>query len=208
LGPERRSRVLSSKEKEITAYHEAGHALVAASIKNADPVHKVSIISRGRTGGYTLKLPVEETHLRTKSQFMADLAVLLGGYVSEQITFRDISTGASNDLQNASDLARKLATKFGMSDKLGPITYGKTEELVFLGREISAEKNYSEKVAAEIDKEVKNFINKALNIAKRIINSRKKVLQAIAKKLIEKETLERDEFDALIKSFKLKPISV
>jgi len=208
LGPERRSRVLSAKEKEITAYHEAGHALVAASIKNADPVHKVSIISRGRAGGYTLKLPIEETHLRTKSQFMTDLAVLLGGYISEKTTFNDISTGGSNDLQKASDLARKLVTKFGMSDKLGPITYGKIEEMVFLGREIATEKNYSEKIAGEIDREVKNFIDKAFNLAKKIIVSRKKILQAIAKRLIEKETIERDEFDALIKSFKLKPITI
>jgi cell division protease FtsH len=208
LGPERRSRVLSVKEKEITAYHEAGHALVTTSIKNADPVHKVSIIARGRAGGYTLKLPIEETYLRTKSQFMADLAVLLGGYISEQVTFGDISTGAANDLQIASDLARKLVTKFGMSEKIGPITYGKTEELVFLGREIATEKNYSEKIAGEIDKEVRNIIEKARDLAKKIIVSRNRVLKAIAKKLIEKETLEREEFDTLIKSFKLRPISV
>lgn len=208
LGPERRSRVFSSKEKEITAYHEAGHALVAASIKNADPVHKVSIISRGRAGGYTLKLPIEESHIRTRSQFMADLAILLGGYVSEKTTFNDISTGASNDLQTASDLARKLVTKFGMSEKLGPITYGKNEELVFLGREIATEKNYSEKIAGEIDNEVKNIIEKARALTQKIITSRTRVLKVIAKKLIEKETLERDEFESLIKSFKLRPIAV
>jgi len=208
LGPERRSRVLSAKEKETTAYHEAGHSLVAASLKNADPVHKVSIVARGRAGGYTLKLPIEETYLRTKSQFMTDLAVLLGGYASEQTTFNDISTGASNDLQAASDLARKLVTKFGMSEKLGPVTYGKVEELIFLGREIATEKNYSEKTAGEIDKEVKNFIDKALETAKKIIVSRKKVLKAIAQKLIEKETLEREEFENLIKSFKLKPMTI
>jgi cell division protease FtsH len=208
LGPERRSRVLSAKEKEITAYHEAGHALVAASLKNADPVHKVSIVARGRAGGYTLKLPIEETYLRTKAQFMADLAVMLGGYISEKITFGDISTGASSDLQNASELTRKLVTKYGMSEKLGPITYGKTEELVFLGREISTEKNYSEKIAAEIDNEVKAFIDKAFDAAKKIIGAKKHVLKSIAQKLIEKETLERDEFENLIKSFKIKPISV
>ncbi len=171
LGPERRSRVSSQKEKEITAYHEAGHSLVAASLKNTDPVHKVSIVARGRTGGYTLKLPVEDSYLRTKSQFMADLAVLLGGYVSEQKTFNDVSTGASNDLQIASDLARKLVTKFGMSEKLGPVTYGKVEELIFLGREIATEKNYSEKTAGEIDGEVKIFINKALATAKKRLNT-------------------------------------
>jgi len=207
LGPERRSRVLSIKEREITAYHEAGHALVATSIKNSDPVHKVSIISRGRAGGYTLKLPIEDTYLRTKSQFMTELAILLGGYVSEQKTFNDVSTGGSNDLQAASELARKLVTKFGMSEKLGPITYGKTEELVFLGREIATEKNYSEKIAGEIDNEVKIFIGNALSTAQKIIVARKKVLQAIAKKLIEKETLEREEFETLIKSFKIKPMS-
>ncbi|MEK7162940.1 MAG: ATP-dependent zinc metalloprotease FtsH [Patescibacteria group bacterium] len=208
LGPERRSRVISQKEKEITAYHEAGHALITASLKNADSVHKVSIISRGRAGGYTLKLPIEETYLRTKSQFMADLAVLLGGYVSEQATFGDISTGASSDLQSSSELARKLVTRFGMSEKLGPITYGKTDELSFLGREISSGKNYSEKIAAEIDKEVKLFIDKALETAKKIIASKKHILKAIAQKLMEKETIEREEFENLIKSFKLKPISI
>ncbi len=208
LGPERRSRVLSTKEKEITAYHEAGHSLVATSLANADPVQKVSIVARGRAGGYTLKLPIEETYLRTKSQFMTDLAVMLGGYVSEQITFGDISTGASNDLQMVSELARKLVTKFGMSEKLGPITYGKTQDLIFLGREIATEKDYSEKVAAEIDKEVKGFIEKARKTAEKIIKSRRNALKAIAKQLIEKETLEKEEFEALIKSFRLKPMRV
>jgi cell division protease FtsH len=208
LGPERRSRVLSAKEKEITAYHEAGHSLIAASLENADPVQKVSIVARGRAGGYTLKLPTEETYLRTKSQFMTDLAVMLGGYISERQTFGDISTGASNDLQMASELARKLVTKFGMSEKLGPMTFGKTQELIFLGREISTEKDYSEKVAAEIDKEVKGFIEKARKTAEKIIKSRRYVLKAIAKQLIEKETLEKEEFESLIKTFRLKPMRV
>jgi cell division protease FtsH len=208
LGPERRSRVLSEKEKEITAYHEAGHALVAASLKNTDPVHKVSIVARGRAGGYTLKLPTEDIHLRTKSQFLAELAILLGGYISEQITFDDISTGASNDLQMASDLTRKLVTKYGMSEKLGPVTYGKTEELVFLGREIATEKNYSEEMATEIDKEVRAFIERALKAARKIVVSRAKALKAIALELIKKETLEQEEFRNLIKPFKLKPLTV
>ena len=208
LGPERRSRILSKKEKDITAYHEAGHALVTASLKDSDPVHKVSIIARGRAGGYTLKLPTEEIRLKTKKQFMNDLATLMGGYVSEKITFGDISTGASNDLQTASELARNLVTRFGMSEKLGPITYGKSHELVFLGREISSERDYSEKVAAEIDKEVKAFIDKAYEAAKKIVVSRGKALKAIAEKLIEKETLEQEEFANLIKSFKLKPVMI
>ncbi len=139
---------------------------------------------------------------------MTDLAVLLGGYVSEKLTFGDISTGASNDLQNVSELARKLVTKFGMSEKLGPLTYGKTEELIFLGREIATEKNYSEKVAGKIDEEVRNFVDRALETARKIISSRKNILKGIAQKLIEKETLERDEFENLIKGFKLKPIAI
>lgn len=207
LGPERRSKVISQKEKEITAYHEAGHALVAASLKNADPVHKISIVARGMTGGYTLKLPIEEMFLKTKSQFLADLAMMLGGYAAEELTFGDMSTGASNDLQKASELARKLVTRYGMSEKLGPITFGKTQEMIFLGREIATEKNYSEKVAAEIDKEVKNFIDRAYETAKKILTSRKDALKKIAQTLLEKEILEKEEFDILVKGLKIKQIT-
>ncbi len=208
LGPERRSRVLNQKEKEITAYHEAGHALIAASLKNTDPVHKVSVVARGHAGGYTLKLPSEDVHLKTKTQFLSDLAVMLGGFSAEEIMFKDVSTGASNDLQTASELARRLVTKFGMSEKLGPITFGKTQELIFLGREIATEKNYSEKVATQIDEEVKKFIERAYTAAKKIITSRKNVLEAIAKKLMTEETIEREEFDKLIKGFRLKPLTI
>ena len=208
LGPERRSRVLSQKEKEITAYHEAGHALIAASLKNTDPVHKVSVVARGHAGGYTLKLPIEDVHLKTKTQFISDLAVMMGGFSAEEIMFKDVSTGASNDLQMASELARRLVTKFGMSEKLGPITFGKTQELIFLGREIATEKNYSEKVATQIDEEVKKFIEHAYTAAKKIITSRKNVLEAIAKKLMAEETIEREEFDKLIKGFRLKPLTI
>ena len=143
LGPERRSHIFSKKEKEITAYHEAGHALVAVSMPNTDPVHKVSIVSRGRAGGYTLKLPSEDKHLRSKSEFESELAVLLGGYTAEKLTFNELTTGASNDLKVASELARKMVAQYGMSDKLGPITFGEKEELVFLGKELGTEKNYS-----------------------------------------------------------------
>lgn len=208
LGPERKGRAISDKERKITAYHEAGHALVAASLKDSDPVHKVSIVSRGFAGGYTLKLPLEEARLRTRSQFFSDLAMMMGGYAAEQEMFGEMSTGASNDLKQASELARKLVTQYGMSDKLGPMTFGKTQELVFLGREISTEKNYSETVATQIDEEVKSFINRAYEVAKKVISSRKKVLQAIAGVLLEKEVLEQDEFAALIKTFKLKPLAV
>ena len=164
MGPERRSRVISAHEKEITAYHEGGHALVAASLKDADPVQKVSIIARGFAGGYTMKLPNEDVHLKTRAQFMADLAMMMGGYASEKLTFGDISTGASNDLKEASDLARKLVTRYGMSE-LGPITFGKTEDMIFLGREITTDKNYSEKVAGEIDEQVKKFLTHAYEVA-------------------------------------------
>lgn len=208
LGPERRARVISEKERQITAYHEAGHALVAASLKDADPVHKVSIVARGRAGGYTLKLPLEEVRLRSRAQFMADLATAMGGYASEKEVFGDISTGASNDLREASELARKLVTQYGMSDKLGPMTFGKTQELIFLGREISSEKNYSEEVAAVIDQEVNHFIQRAFATAKKIITSHRKALDAIAKALLEKETLEQEEFYDIIKPFKIKPMTV
>ncbi len=207
LGPERHGRVISEKEKKITAYHEAGHALVTASLKDADPVHKVSVVSRGQAGGYTLKLPNEEVHLKTKSQFMNDLAIMLGGFTSEQIIFNDISTGASNDLKQASALARSLVTKFGMSE-LGPITFGKNEEMIFLGKEISVEKDYSEAVAEKIDKEVQRFINLAHITARKIIETRRKVLDAIAETLIKKETLEQEEFYDLLKPFDLKPIVI
>lgn len=207
LGPERKSRVISQKEKEITAYHEGGHALVAASIKDADPVQKVSIVSRGFAGGYTMKLPLEDQHLKTKNQFLADLAMMLGGYTAEKLTFGDVSTGASNDLKEATNLARQLVMKYGMSD-LGPITFGKTEEMVFLGREISTEKNYSEKVAAEIDDQVKIFIMRAYEMAQKILKAEKTALIKIADSLKEKETLEHDEFYEILKPFKIKPVSM
>jgi cell division protease FtsH len=208
LGPERKSRIISPKEKEITAYHEAGHALVAAGLKDADPVQKVSIISRGMAGGYTLKLPLEDRHLKTKSQFLADLAVAMGGYVSEQIVFKEVSTGASNDLRQATEISKKLITQYGMSEHLGPRTFGKTQELIFLGREISTEKDYSEKIASVIDEEVNGLIGKAHNFAKKIISTKERVLDAIAKALMEKETLEQEEFYKIVKSYNLKPVAI
>ena len=207
LGPERKSRAISQKEKEITAYHEAGHALVAASLKDSDPVHKVSIISRGFAGGYTMKLPVEERRLKTRKQFLADLAMMFGGYAAEKIMFKDISTGASSDLREATDLAKSLVTKYGMSD-LGPITFGKTEELIFLGREIATEKDYSEETAKKIDEEIKKIIDWAYNTAISILQKNKKVLTQIASVLMEKETLEQEEFYEILKPFKLKPIDI
>jgi len=208
LGPERRNRVITENEKKITAYHEGGHALVAASLKGSDPVQKISIISRGMAGGYTMKLPLEEEHLRTKTQFLNDMAMMMGGYASEKMIFGDISTGASNDLEHASELARHMVTRYGMSAKLGPMTFGKTEGLIFLGREMTTEKNYSEKMAEKIDEEARAFIDRAHAIAQRVLLSNKKALQKIAETLIEKETLEGDEFYNLLKPFKIKPITV
>jgi len=207
LGPERKSRAISQKEKEITAYHEAGHALVAASLKDSDPVHKVSIISRGFAGGYTMKLPQEERRLKTRKQFLADLAMMFGGYAAEKIMFKDVSTGASSDLREATNLAKSLVTKYGMSD-LGPITFGKTEELIFLGREIATEKDYSEETAKKIDEEIKKIIDWAYNTAISILQKNKKVLNKIASVLMEKETLEQEEFYEILKPFKLKPIDI
>ncbi len=208
LGPERRSKIVSDKEKRVTAFHEAGHALVSVGVKNSDPVHKVSIVSRGRAGGYTLKLPTEDQRLKTKEQFLADLAVLLAGFVAEKQVFGDVSTGASSDLKTASEISRKLVTRFGMSDKLGPIVFGDTEELIFLGREISAEKNYSEKVAALIDDEVKEFVLRAKKAAEKILKTNTKALTKIAEALLKEETIEQEAFYRLVKPFNLKPISV
>jgi cell division protease FtsH len=199
LGPERKSHILSEKEKEIAAFHEAGHALVASSLPNAEPIRKISIVARGRAAGYTLKLPTREKHLKTKSEFIDELSALLGGYVAEKLVFGDLTTGAANDLEKASALARKLVKEYGMSEKLGPISFGEKEELVFLGKEIGEQRNYSEAVAAEIDKEVAKFIKGAENIAVKILKQKRKMLNRVAKALTEKETIEREEFEKLIR---------
>ncbi len=201
LGPERKSHILTAKEREITAFHEAGHAVVAAALPNADPVHKISIVARGRAAGYTLKLPVEDRHLYTRAQFLDELAAMLGGYATEKIVFDEITTGASSDLREASDLARRLVTQYGMSEKLGPMTFGKAEELVFLGREISTERNYSEKVAAEIDSEIRQIIKKAYETARRVVTAKKRLLTNVAKRLMEVETIEKAEFEEILKKF-------
>ena len=198
LGPERRSHVLSVKEKEVTAYHEAGHAIVASTLVHSDPVHKVSIISRGRAGGYTLKLPSQDKYLKTKSEFEADLAVLLSGFSAEQIVFNELTTGAANDLKVATDLARKMVTQFGMSEKLGPLSYGETHESIFLGRELMHDRNYSEHIAQAIDAEVRALVEHAVNTAKEVITASMDAFKKVAAHLIEKETIEQAEFYALI----------
>ncbi|MBI3627544.1 MAG: ATP-dependent metallopeptidase FtsH/Yme1/Tma family protein [Candidatus Sungbacteria bacterium] len=198
LGPERKSHLLSEKEKEISAYHEAGHALVAASLPNADPVHKVSIVARGRAAGYTLKLPSEDRHLFSRPHFLDELAVDLGGYAAELLVFKELTTGPHSDLQKATDLARALVTKYGMSEKLGPLSFTDAPELTFLGKDISSPKNYSEATAELIDSEVKNLLGKALKRAKDIIVKRRSILDKIARRLIETETIEQDEFNTLV----------
>lgn len=198
LGPERKSHILSNREKEIVAYHEAGHALVASFLKEAEEVRKVSIVARGLAAGYTLKMPTEERKIKTKPQFLAELSTLLGGYTAEKIKFREISTGGGDDLKKASELARKLVKEYGMSS-LGPITFGEKEELIFLGREVSEQRNYSEKIAIQIDEEVEKFIKNAQNQAEKILLQKKKLLNKVAQTLIQKETIEKEEFENLIK---------
>jgi len=200
LGPERKSHILSTDEKKIAAYHEAGHALVAASLPNTDPVRKVSIIARGQAAGYTLKLPEFDKHLHSKTEFIEELSVLLAGYYAEKLVFNEITTGAGNDLEKTTDLARRLVMRYGMSEKLGPRTFGETEDLIFLGKEITTEKNYSEKVAQEIDKEVHDFIDNAAKAAQKILTEKRSLLEKIANRLIEKETIEKEEFEELMKS--------
>jgi cell division protease FtsH len=197
LGPERRSRAINEKEQKIIAYHESGHALVGASLENADPVHKVSIISRGHAGGYTLAVPTEDKTLHTDRYFYDELAVLLGGYASEKLIFGDITTGPSNDLERATQMARNMVTRYGMS-RLGARTFGKKEELVFLGREMHEERNYSEETARSIDSEVSRLVDEAFAQATKILTEKRAILDRIATTLLEKETLEKDEFESLV----------
>lgn len=197
LGPERKSHVLSPKEKEITAYHEAGHAIVASVLPNADPVHKISIISRGRAAGYTLRLPFEERKLQSRKEFLDDIAMSLGGYVAENMIFGDITTGASNDLQVSTALARDMVTRYGMSDKIGPIALESAQGRVLFGLGV-ADKDYSESVAALIDSEVSKIMTEARERAIKALNEHKKAFEAVSKRLIETETIEREEYEALL----------
>jgi cell division protease FtsH len=200
MGPERKSKTFLEKEKRITAYHEAGHALVGHILPNTDPIHKISIISRGRAAGYTLNLPQEDKTFHTRSEFIDELAMLLGGYAAEKVIFNDLTTGASNDLKRASDLARKLVMKFGMSDKMGPVVFGEESETVFLGKEIHEQRNYSEKVAAEIDTEIERFVSDAFERATRIIRDNTDKLERVTRRLIEVEVIEKEEFEALMQA--------
>lgn len=204
LGPERKTHLLNPKEKEVTAYHEAGHAVMASVLPYADPVHKVSIISRGRAAGYTLKLPIEDKKMQSKKEFLDDIAVSLGGYVAEEMLFKDLTTGPSNDLQVATALARDMVTRYGMSDTLGPVALESDGGQTIFGRGAS-EKEYSEKVSAEIDKEVKKIMDNAYNLAHETLAAHRPLMDAIAKRLIDKETIEREDFELILVAHGIQP---
>ena len=197
-GPERKSRLITGDEKQILAYHEAGHALVQHKLPNCDPVHKVSIVARGLNLGYTLALPERDRYLYTQDKFEDEIAGMLAGRAAEELVFTDKWTGASDDLEKATNLARKMVTTYGMSEKLGPLTFGDRDELVFLGREIAEQRNYSDEIAEEIDVEVRRIIDEAYQRARAILITYRQKLDALAQRLIEIETLERKEFEALI----------
>ena len=197
-GPERKSRLISEEEKEIIAYHEAGHAVVQTTLPKCDPVRKITIVSRGMALGYTMALPDDDHLLQSRNRFRDQMAGMLGGRVAEQIMFGDITTGASNDLERVTELARKMVKRYGMSKKLGAMTFGQKEELVFLGREISEQRDYSEAVARDIDEEVRELINEAYERAEKVLTAQRDKLVAVATRLMEIETLDSDEFEAIM----------
>jgi len=194
MGPERKSRLITPKEKAIVAYHEAGHAIVGHLLENCDPIHKVTIIARGLAGGYTLSLPDEDRHYISRAKFLDDLAFALGGRVAEEIVFGDVTTGASSDLQRVTEIARDMVTRYGMSEKMGPMVYGQRHEMVFLGRDLGEQRDYSDAVALEIDKEVQQLVNTAYARARDVLTRNRAILEAIARRLIEVETIEEAEF--------------
>jgi len=197
-GPERKSRLISSEEKQIIAHHEAGHALVMSSLPKADPVHKISIIARGMTLGYTMNLPEDDRYLQSKSRLEEQVTGMLGGRAAEELVFGDVTTGASNDLERATKLVRVMITQYGMSDKLGPRTFGQKEELIFLGREITEQRDYSENMAQQIDQEMKDVIGRCYSRALEILREKRDRLQALASRLIESETLEGPDLQAML----------
>ncbi|MCG2708941.1 MAG: ATP-dependent zinc metalloprotease FtsH [Thermodesulfovibrionales bacterium] len=204
MGVERKSMIISDAEKKNTAYHEAGHTLVAKLTPGTDPIHKVSIIPRGRTLGVTQQLPIDDRYTYSKDYLLKALAVLLGGRAAEEIALKHMTTGAGNDLERATELARRMVTEWGMSEKLGPLTFGKKDEQIFLGREIARHKDYSEKTATDIDEEVKRLVMEAYERAKAVVSENFDFLDALAKALLEKETLDAVEIEALVKEFESK----
>ncbi len=199
-GPERKSRLISEDEKRIVAYHEAGHAVVMHSLVESDPVQKVSIIARGMAGGYTMALPEEDRTLMPRKKLLADLTGLLGGRAAEELVFDDITSGASNDIERVTQLSRMMVTRLGMSETLGPMVYGQKEELIFLGREISEQRDYSEAIAEQIDREVRKLVNEAYERSRAILREHRDALDRIATRLLEVETISRDEFEQLFPS--------
>jgi cell division protease FtsH len=202
MGAERRSMIISDKEKEITAYHEAGHAIVARLLPGTDPIHKVTIIPRGRALGLTMQLPVDEKHTHAKSFLLNTIAILFGGRVAEKLVFDEITTGAGNDIERASELARKMVCEWGMSDDLGPLAYGKKEEQIFLGREISQHRDYSEETARKIDNAVKEIVINANDMVTRLLQDNIDILKAVAEELLEKETIMLEDIDRIMDNLK------
>ncbi len=198
MGPERKSRVISDKEKRLTAYHEGGHTIVGMLLEHTDPVHKVTIIPRGRAGGYTLSLPQEDKYYATRSEMLDEIKLLLGGRVAEGLVLKEISSGASNDLQRATAIIRQMICEYGMSENIGPVTFGHRQDQVFLGRDIARDKDYSEEVAAEIDKEVRAFMEDAYAATEKLLSENLDKLHVIAQALIERETLDAEEIKQLL----------
>ena len=197
MGPERKSRLISDEEKRVIAYHEAGHAVVGNAIPEADPVQKVTIVGRGQAGGITWFRPDEDRLLMSRKKFMATLAYALGGRVAEEQVFDDITSGASGDLEQVTRMARNMVTRLGMSETLGNMVYGQKEELIFLGREISEQRDYSDAIAEKIDAEVRKIVDEAYECAQNIVKKYRKELDAVAQKLLEAESITRDEFEAI-----------
>jgi cell division protease FtsH len=206
-GPERKSRIITEKEKIITAYHEVGHALVAKMLPNLDPVHKITIIARGMMGGYTQLLPTEDRYLYTRSHFEDTLSWSLGGHAAEQIVFGEMTTGAQNDIERATKIARKMVMEYGMSDKLGPLQFGHKEEMIFLGRDLGEQRNYSEAVAEEIDREVRRLITEAYNKAMDILKRYRDKLDEVSLRLVKDETIDGSTFDELLGISPLEPVT-
>jgi cell division protease FtsH len=198
MGAERKSMILSDEEKRVTAYHEAGHALMAKLLPGTDPVHKVSIIPRGRALGVTMQLPTEDRHNQSQEFLYNTLAILLGGRVAEELVFKQVTTGAGNDLERATDLARKMVCEWGMSEKLGPLTFGQKEESMFLGRSFGSKRDVSDEMALEIDREIKRLITENYERTKRVLTEHMVILKALAESLLEKEVLEALEIDQII----------
>jgi cell division protease FtsH len=205
-GPQRRSKILTPKERTLAAYHEAGHALLAKVIPGADPPHKVTILPRGMALGYVMTAPPDDKYTYTRQEIMAKITMALGGRVSEEITFGEVTTGAQNDFEQATELARKMVTEFGMSDKLGPLSLGKRHGPVFLGRDLIESRNYSEEIAYEIDKEIRRIIDDCYEQARRAILANRDALERTAKALLERESLEAEEIDKLFAGVPLPPV--